>query len=88
MNHFMNIAITADIHLALVLDYRVYLTDPRGQREFGPYPGDTLGPSSKKRPLMEAEALVSTPLFFMWAIQAFMEIIKLGQMDIGVRLRH
>lgn len=60
----MSLTISAAIHLAQSLDYRVYLTDCGGQREFWPYPGDTLGPSSKKQPLMEAEAFVSTPHFY------------------------
>lgn len=46
------------------LDYWANLSDCRGQWEFRPYSGDTLGPSSKKHPLMEAEALVSMPHFY------------------------
>lgn len=62
-NPFKDIAISAAIHLARSL-ITVYLTDCGGQWEFWPYPGDTLGPSSKKQPLMEAEALVSTLHFY------------------------
>lgn len=49
--------------LSPLLDYRVCLTDCGGHWEFWPYPWDTLGPSSKRRPLMEAEAFIFTPRF-------------------------
>lgn len=62
-NPFKNITVSAAIHLAQSL-ITAYLTDCGGQWAFWPYPGDTLGPSSKKRPLMEAEASVSTLHFY------------------------
>lgn len=88
-NHFMNITISAANHLAQSLITQSIWQTVENSESFGLTQGThlallkSLGPSSKKRPLMEAAALVSTP-HFMPAIQAFMVIIKQGQMDGGV----
>lgn len=74
--------------LSLALDYCIYLTGCRGQREIWPYPRDTLGPSRKKGPLMESCSLHSVNLCREFCLWRSLKKYKRSQMEVRVSTKH